>query len=106
MKFKLIQNLITLTATAALIGLTSASARAASLKSSLELGIFDETTTVNFELLETHGKNQSNFGIFDVDANQFSSLFEETKGWNTDPLPEGQDQLFPPGVLFLPEVPW
>lgn len=81
MKSDRLRPLFSVLATAAIVSLC-APAQAASFKSSLESGIFDTTTTVNFDLLETRGRDQSNFGVLDVVSNTFTSLFTEVKGWD------------------------
>lgn len=82
MKTGRIRQILAVGVSAAAVGIASVPAQAASLKSSLEAGVFDTTTTVEFDLVETRGRDQSTFGVLDVVNNSFTSLFAEVKGWD------------------------
>ncbi len=92
MNCKHVHNLVSVAAAIALVGITGDRSLAATLRTSLETGVFDATTTVDFTLIETHNRNQSNFGVLDVAKNAFTSLFAETKGWDTYPSETNQQQ--------------
>lgn len=51
---------------------------------------FPEDTTIEFELKETHGANQSTFGIINLDTNETIELFREIKPY--DQFLSGQTQ--------------
>lgn len=85
-------RLMAIAALQALVGMAGDRALAATLRTSLETGVFDTTTTVDFTLIETHNKNQSNFGVLNVAKNAFTSLFAEIKAWDTSPSASGQKE--------------
>lgn len=92
MNGKHVYNLVSLAAAIALVGMAGDRSFAATLRTSLETGVFDATTTVDFTLIETHNKTQSNFGVLDVAKNSFTSLFAEIKAWDTSPSASSQKE--------------